>query len=35
VQGLVRDNNVDQACKVLKKKMRREGMFRPPRGPRF
>jgi small subunit ribosomal protein S21 len=24
----VRDNNVDQAIKVLKKKMQREGMFR-------
>jgi len=24
----VRDNNVDQALKVLKKKMQREGMFR-------
>ena len=24
----VRDNNVDQALRVLKKKMRREGMFR-------
>jgi small subunit ribosomal protein S21 len=28
VQVLVRDNNVDQALKVLKKKMQREGMFR-------
>src|SRR5271163_5007630 len=25
---LVRDNNVDQALKVLKKKMQREGVFR-------
>ena len=25
---LVRDNNVDQALKVLKKKMQREGIFR-------
>jgi small subunit ribosomal protein S21 len=28
VQVLVRDNNVDQALKVLKKKMQREGLFR-------
>jgi small subunit ribosomal protein S21 len=28
VQVLVRDNNVDQALKVLKKKIRREGVFR-------
>lgn len=28
MQVLVRDNNVDQALKVLKKKMQREGMFR-------
>jgi small subunit ribosomal protein S21 len=28
VQVLVRDNNVDQALKVLKKKMQREGVFR-------
>jgi small subunit ribosomal protein S21 len=28
VQVLVRDNNVDQVLKVLKKKMQREGMFR-------
>ena len=42
MQVLVRDNNVDQALKVLKKKMQREGVFRemklrgnyekPPRG---
>ncbi|MCB1470806.1 MAG: 30S ribosomal protein S21, partial [Rhizobiaceae bacterium] len=25
---LVRDNNVDQALRVLKKKMQREGLFR-------
>jgi small subunit ribosomal protein S21 len=25
---IVRDNNVDQALRVLKKKMRREGIFR-------
>jgi len=28
VQVLVRENNVDQALRVLKKKMQREGMFR-------
>jgi small subunit ribosomal protein S21 len=28
VQVLVRDNNVDQALKVLKKKLQREGIFR-------
>jgi len=28
VQIFVRDNNVDQAMKVLKKKMQREGIFR-------
>src|SRR3954452_726783 len=28
LQGLVRDNNVDQALRVLKKKMQREGVFR-------
>lgn len=28
MQVLVRDNNVDQALKVLKKKMQREGVFR-------
>jgi len=28
VQALVRDNNVDQALKALKKKMQREGIFR-------
>jgi len=28
VQVLVRDNNVDQALKVLKKKMQREGIIR-------
>jgi small subunit ribosomal protein S21 len=27
VQVLVRDNNVDQALRVLKKKMQREGIF--------
>jgi small subunit ribosomal protein S21 len=28
VQVLVRDNNVDQALRALKKKMQREGVFR-------
>lgn len=28
VQVLVRENNVDQALKALKKKMQREGIFR-------
>jgi small subunit ribosomal protein S21 len=28
LQVLVRDNNVDQALRVLKKKMQREGIFR-------
>ncbi len=28
LQIIVRDNNVDQALKALKKKMQREGMFR-------
>ena len=28
MQVLVRDNNVDQALKALKKKMQREGSFR-------
>jgi small subunit ribosomal protein S21 len=28
LQILVRDNNVDQALKVLKKKLQREGVFR-------
>jgi small subunit ribosomal protein S21 len=28
MQVLVRDNNVDQALRVLKKKMQREGIFR-------
>ena len=28
MQVLVRDNNVDQALKFLKKKMQREGIFR-------
>ncbi len=28
MQVLVRDNNIDQALRVLKKRMQREGMFR-------
>ena len=28
VQIIVRDNNVDQALRALKKKMQREGLFR-------
>ena len=28
VQVMVRDNNVDQALRALKKKMQREGIFR-------
>ncbi|MSO70965.1 MAG: 30S ribosomal protein S21 [Alphaproteobacteria bacterium] len=28
VQVIVRDNNVEQALKALKKKMQREGLFR-------
>ena len=28
MQVLVRDNNVDQALRVLKKRMQREGIFR-------
>jgi len=28
LQVIVRDNNVEQALKVLKKKMQREGVFR-------
>lgn len=28
LQVLVRDNNVDQAMRVLKKKLQREGLFR-------
>ena len=28
MQVTVRDNNIDQALKVLKKKMQREGIFR-------
>lgn len=28
IEVMVRDNNVDQALRVLKKKMQREGVFR-------
>lgn len=28
MQVIVRDNNIDQALRVLKKKMQREGLFR-------
>ena len=35
LQIFVRDNNVDQAMKVLKKKMQREGVFRELKRKRF
>ena len=35
MQVMVRDNNVDQALRVLKKKMQREGVFREMRRRRF
>ena len=35
MQVFVRDNNVDQALKVLKKKMQREGVFREMKRRRF
>jgi ribosomal protein S21 len=35
LQVLVRDNNVDQALKVLKRKMQREGVFREMKRRRF
>jgi small subunit ribosomal protein S21 len=35
LQILVRDNNVDQALRVLKKKMQREGIFREMKRRRF
>lgn len=35
MQVFVRDNNVDQALRVLKKKMQREGVFREMRLRRF
>jgi small subunit ribosomal protein S21 len=35
LQVLVRDNNVDQALRVLKKKLQREGVFREMKQRRF
>jgi small subunit ribosomal protein S21 len=35
LQVLVRDNNIDQALRVLKKKMQREGVFREMKMRRF
>ena len=35
VQIVVRDNNVDQALRILKKKMQREGVFREMKQRRF
>jgi small subunit ribosomal protein S21 len=35
LQVFVRDNNVDQALRILKKKMQREGVFREIRRKRF
>ena len=35
MQVLVRDNNVEQALRVLKKKMQREGVFREMKRRRF
>jgi small subunit ribosomal protein S21 len=35
LQILVRDNNVDQALRVLKKKLQREGVFREMKRRRF
>jgi small subunit ribosomal protein S21 len=35
LQVIVRDNNVDQALRVLKKKMQREGIFREMKRRRF
>jgi small subunit ribosomal protein S21 len=35
MQVFVRDNNIDQALRVLKKKMQREGVFREMRRCRF
>src|SRR5262249_8364703 len=35
MQVLVRDNNIDQALRVLKKKMQREGIFREMKQRRF
>jgi small subunit ribosomal protein S21 len=35
LQVIVRDNNIDQALRVLKKKMQREGVFREMKRRRF
>lgn len=35
MQVIVRDNNVDQALRVLKKKLQREGLFREMKRHRF
>ncbi len=35
MQVLVRENNIDQALRVLKKKMQREGVFRELKAKRF
>lgn len=35
MQVFVRDNNVDQALRILKRKMQREGVFREMRSKRF
>jgi len=35
LQVFVRDNNVDQALKILKRKMQREGVFREMKARRF
>ena len=35
MQVFVRDNNIDQALRILKKKMQREGVFREMRRRRF
>jgi small subunit ribosomal protein S21 len=35
VQVLVRDNNIEQALRILKRKMQREGVFREMRRRRF
>jgi len=35
MQVFVRDNNVDQALRILKKKMQREGLFKEMRRARF
>ena len=35
MQVIVRDNNIDQALRVLKKRMQREGVFREMKSGRF